>query len=219
MHRIKFTAVLCAGVALVGTLAGCTSGNTNANNATTSNAPAVVVNNNSLTNTTTNTTANASANAGANASASGNANANAGAAAMRVSEVTGNMSSMTGKTVTVEGYAERAYGANAFRLDEDSNATGGVERDLLVVAREGTMPTGMSPGANARVRVTGVVRPVVVSEIEREVGRQGDVALRTVEAEFRNAPAIIAASVQVIGGGQSSTGAANQAANQNANHR
>lgn len=204
MHGNRFTA-LCAGVALAGTLAGCQSTNTNNANANNANA-----------------TTNSNMNAGMNSNGNMNANTNAGAggAAMRVSEVTGNMSTMTGRTVTVEGYAERAYGANAFRLDEDANATGGVESDLLVVGQANAIPTGMTPGANVRVRVTGTVRPVVISEIEREVGRQGDVALRTVEAEFRNAPAIIATSVQVLGGGGQGTNQnANQAANQIASPR
>ena len=143
------------------------------------------------------------ANAANNAVAANNANAanNAAPAAgdnVTVADITGNWNNYAGKTVTVNGWAERAYGPNAFRLDEDSVFTGGIDNDLLVVGASGAIPAGMRSGvADSRVRVTGTVRRFVVAEIERDLGFD---LTNEVEAEFRDKPVLVARSVQQIGG-------------------
>ncbi|HXG85041.1 MAG TPA: hypothetical protein VNI84_13555 [Pyrinomonadaceae bacterium] len=124
-------------------------------------------------------------------------NTNAAAAGdVKVADVTGNANNYVGKTVTVSGWVERAYGANSFRLDEDSVFTGGVDNDLLVVSASGAIPAGLKFGdADAKVRVTGTVRRMVIAEIERDYGFD---LTPEIEAEFRDKPVLAANSVQVI---------------------
>ena len=115
-----------------------------------------------------------------------------------VADITSNWNNYAGKTVTVNGWAERAYGANAFRLDEDSVFTGGVDNDLLVVGAGGVLPAGMRSGnADSRMRVTGTVRRFISAEIERDLGID---LTSEVEAEFRDKPVLVARSVQQIEG-------------------
>ena len=123
-------------------------------------------------------------------------NTAANAGNVRVADITGNMNNYAGKTVTVNGWVERSYSANSFRLDEDSVFTGGVDNDLLVVAKTGIIPAGMKFGsADAGVSVTGTVRAFVVAEIERDLG----IDLTTdIEAEFRDKPVLVATSVRTL---------------------
>lgn len=115
---------------------------------------------------------------------------------VRVADVTGNTNNYIGKTVTVSGWVERSYGANSFRLDEDSVFTGGIDNDLLVVGATNVIPAGMKFGNDdAKVRVTGTVRRVVIADIERDYGFDFDSG---VEAEFRDKAVLVANSVQVI---------------------
>jgi len=115
---------------------------------------------------------------------------------VRVADITGNMNNYAGKTVTVSGWVERTYGANSFELDEDSVFTGGIDNDLLVVGAAGVIPAGMKFGdADAKVRVTGTVRRLVIAEIERDLGFD---LTPEIETEFRDKPVLVANSVQVI---------------------
>ncbi len=113
-----------------------------------------------------------------------------------VADITSNWSNYAGKTVVVNGWVERAYGGNAFRLDEDSVFTGGVDNDLLVVGANGVFPTGLKFGdADSKVRVTGTVRRFVAADIERDYGFD---LIPDVETEFKDKAVLVANSVQVI---------------------
>lgn len=121
----------------------------------------------------------------------------ANAVNVKVADVTGNTNNYLGKTVTVSGWVERSYGANSFRLDEDSVFTGGIDNDLLVVGAANVVPAGLKFGNDdAKVRVTGTVRRVVIAEIERDYGFD---LTPEVETEFRDKAVLVANSVQVIG--------------------
>jgi len=115
---------------------------------------------------------------------------------VKIADITGNMNNYAGKTVTVSGWVERTYGANSFELDEDSVFTGGIDNDLLVVGAANVIPAGMKFGdADAKVRVTGTVRRLVIAEIERDLGFD---LTPEIETEFRDKAVLVANSVQVI---------------------
>ncbi len=118
------------------------------------------------------------------------------AANVTVANIMSNATNYTGRSVTVDGWVERAYGANAFRLDEDSVFTGGIDNDLLVVGAPNVVPAGLRFGTDdARVRVTGTVRTMVAADIERELGWD---LTPEIEAEFNAKPVLVARTVQVI---------------------
>lgn len=150
-------------------------------------------------NSVRNTSATRNMNAATNMNAPSNTNqmTNANSATdVKVADLTGRTADYVGKTVTVEGWVERTYGANSFRLDEDSVFTGGIDNDLLVVGKAGVIPTGLKFGdADAKARVTGTVRRVVIAEIERELG----IDLQPeIETEFRDKAVLVANSIQVV---------------------
>lgn len=162
-------------------------------------ADQTAVNNNAGAVRNTNTTAsNMNTTSNTNAATNMNRTSNTAASAMnvKVADVTGRTADYVGKTVTVEGWVERTYGANSFRLDEDSVFKGGVDNDLLVVGAGGVIPAGLKFGdADAKARVTGTVRRVVIAEIERDLG----IDLQPeIETEFRDKAVLVANSVQVI---------------------
>lgn len=113
-----------------------------------------------------------------------------------VADIMGNTNAYIDKTVVVSAWAEKAYGANAFRLDEDSVFTGGIDNDLLVVGANGVIPAGLKYGdADAKVRITGTVKRMVIADIEREY----DFDLTTdVEVYFKDKPVLVAKTVQVV---------------------
>jgi len=105
-----------------------------------------------------------------------------------------------GRTVTVVADLEEAYGPNAFTLDEDALLRGGIDRDLLVLGRSGTLAQIDDQWLNNKVRVTGTVGVMSVVEVERELGLDLD---RQIEVEVERAGAIlIANSVERVEGQQ-----------------
>ena len=84
---------------------------------------------------------------------------------------------------------EKIVGPNSFTLDEDKLFGG---QDLLVVNPNPKVPIR----ADERVVVTGVLRPLVIADIEREFGFNWDTGFeRQLEAEYKNRPVLIAQSV------------------------
>lgn len=75
-------------------------------------------------------------------------------------------------------------------MDEDKLFGG---QDLLVI-RAGTPKRTVNEGE--KVAVTGVLRPFVVAELERDYDLNWDLTLqRTLEAEYKNKPVFIANEV------------------------
>jgi hypothetical protein len=118
-------------------------------------------------------------------------------AALKVADVTGNVDNYVGKTVTVSSEIDQVYGPRAFKLDDDSPLAGGIDNDLLVL-----VPKNVNIGniddqwKNNKVRASGVVRKMVVRDIEREIGWDLDTRI---ESEFKeNRAVLIANSVERV---------------------
>ena len=80
-------------------------------------------------------------------------------------------------------------GSNAFRLDEDK-LIGGNELLVLVETPQKAVKEG------EKVVTTGVLRPFVVADIERDYDLTWGLDLqRQLEVEYRNKPVLIAESV------------------------
>lgn len=94
-----------------------------------------------------------------------------------------------GQTIAVTGEVEDVRGANAFTLDEDQLLGG---QDLLVLNRN----TGQAVQDDQTVAVTGVLRPFVVADLEREYGFNWDQGfVQQLEAEYRNRPVLVATGI------------------------
>ncbi|MFB2934580.1 hypothetical protein ACE1B6_04820 [Aerosakkonemataceae cyanobacterium BLCC-F154] len=104
-------------------------------------------------------------------------------------EVTENPAQFYGKTVAIAGEVENVTGPNTFTLDEEKLVGG---EDLLVLHT--TPVTAINDGG--KVVVTGVVRPFVVTEIERDYDITWDLNVRReLEAKYRNKPVLISTGV------------------------
>ncbi|BDI14414.1 hypothetical protein ANSO36C_02160 [Nostoc cf. commune SO-36] len=80
--------------------------------------------------------------------------------------------------------------ANSFTLDEDKLFGG---QDLLVI-RAGTPKGVVNEGE--KVAVTGVLRPFVLAELERDYDLQWDLTLqKQLEVEYSNKPVFVATEV------------------------
>lgn len=112
------------------------------------------------------------------------------ALAPKPGELTTNPQLYYGKNLAVTGEVENIRNANSFTLDEDKLFGG---QDLLVI-RAGTPKGTVNEGE--KVAVTGVLRPFVVAELEREYNLKWDLTLqKQLEAEYRNKPVLVATEV------------------------
>lgn len=116
-------------------------------------------------------------------------------------EITQNPEQYYGETLAVTGEVEDIRNEGAFTLDEDKLL--GAE-DLLVVYATPKAETGQpQPSADLpaisdgeTVAVTGVLRPFVVSEFERDYDLTWDLDVqRQLEAEYSNRPVLVATGV------------------------
>ncbi|MBW4563336.1 MAG: hypothetical protein KME32_19745 [Mojavia pulchra JT2-VF2] len=112
------------------------------------------------------------------------------ALAPKPGEITTNPSLYYGKTLAVTGEVEDIRNASSFTLDEDKLFGG---QDLLVI-RAATPKATVNEGE--KVAVTGVLRPFVVAELEREYDLNWDLTLqKKLEAEYSNKPVLVANEV------------------------
>lgn len=111
------------------------------------------------------------------------------ALAPKPGQITSNPGLFYNQPVAVEAEIKEVLDPVAFTLDEDQWFGG---RDLLVVNRSPEVP--IRP--ESKVVVTGIVRPFAVSDITRDYQLTWNLNLqRTVEAEYRNKPVLIAQQV------------------------
>lgn len=107
-----------------------------------------------------------------------------------VEEVSDNPEQFMGQTVTLNGEVAEVLGPNVFRIQEDE-AVGG--SDLIVITTDSQMPVM----EDSQVQVTGEVRQLVITEIERDYNLGWDDTTRTrIEREYTDRPAVVAQSVQ-----------------------
>jgi hypothetical protein len=101
-------------------------------------------------------------------------------------EITKNPSLFYGKNIAVEAEVEKIVSPISFTLDEDKLTS---TKDLLVLNRT----PGQTIKDGERVVVTGVLRPFVVADIERDYDLNWDLTLqRKLEAEYREKPVLVA---------------------------
>lgn len=114
------------------------------------------------------------------------------ALAPKPGEITQNPQQYYNKTLAVTGEVENVRNANAFTLDEDQLLGA---NDLLVIrAPSNGTNTAIDDGETAAV--TGVLRPFVVADLERDYGFNWDTGVQQqLEAEYRNKPVLIANTV------------------------
>lgn len=112
------------------------------------------------------------------------------AQAPKPGEITTDPQQYYGKTLAVTGEVENIRSANSFTLDEDKLFGG---QDLLVILA-GTPKGTVNEGE--KVAVTGVLRPFVVAELERDYDLTWDLTLqKKLEAEYSNKPVLVATEV------------------------
>lgn len=114
------------------------------------------------------------------------------ASAVGAGQIIENPSNYVGKTVTVTGEVEDLHGPRAFEMDSGVNLG-----ELLVLGKDPypQVPDGATNRAfivDDTVTVTGVVRMMVTTEIERELGWDLEPQL---EVEFDRKPVLIAKSL------------------------
>ena len=104
-------------------------------------------------------------------------------------EVTKNPSAFYNKTIAVKAEVEDIISPTSFTLDEDKLTS---TQDLLVL---NTTPSQTIKDGQ-EVVVTGVLRPFVVADIERDYDLNWDLTLqRKLEAEYSQKPALVTKSV------------------------
>jgi len=104
-------------------------------------------------------------------------------------EVTKNPSAYYNKTIAVKAEVEDIISPTSFTLDEDKLTS---TKDLLVL---NTTP-GQTIKDGQEVVVTGVLRPFVVADIERDYDLNWDLTLqKKLEAEYSQKPALVTKSV------------------------
>lgn len=102
------------------------------------------------------------------------------------SEIAANPSLYYNKPIAVEAEIEEIMSPVAFKLD-DEQLVGGQELLVLNRTPQATLRDG------ARVVVTGILRPFVLADIERDYDLTWDLDMqRTLEAEYRNKPVLVA---------------------------
>lgn len=103
-------------------------------------------------------------------------------------KITNNPVPFLGKTVTIEGEVEKVISPTAFMLD--SNEALG-ENDLLVVGAK----SANNVKEDSRVQVTGTVRKVTTTELEREFNLG---PAKEYEVYVQKQPAIVSQTTQVV---------------------
>ncbi|WP_414551242.1 hypothetical protein [Anabaena sp. CCY 0017] len=112
------------------------------------------------------------------------------ALAPKPGEITTNPGLYYGKNLAVTGEVENIRNTSSFTLDEDKLFGG---QDLLVI-RAGNPQGTVNEGE--KVAVTGVLRPFVIAELERDYDLNWDLTLqKTLEAEYSNKPVFVADEV------------------------
>lgn len=120
------------------------------------------------------------------------------APAPKPGEITKNPSQYYGKTLAVTGEVEDILSPNTFTLDEEQLFGA---NDLLVLVANprtatATKPVNTAVRDNETVAVTGVLRPFVVADLEREYDLTWDLNLqRKLEAEYRTRPVLVVQSI------------------------
>ncbi|MGL5194000.1 MAG: hypothetical protein ACRC8Y_10490 [Chroococcales cyanobacterium] len=105
-------------------------------------------------------------------------------------EVADNPNQFMGQTVTLNGEVAEVLGPNVFRIQEDQLIGG---NDIIVITTDAQTPVM----EDSQVQVTGEVRQLVITEIERDYDLGWDDTLRTrIEREYTDRPAIVAQSIQ-----------------------
>ena len=105
-------------------------------------------------------------------------------------EVADNPNQFMGQMVTLNGEVAEVLGPNVFRIQEDQLIGG---NDMIVITTDGQMPVM----EDSQVQVTGEVRQLVITEIDRDYNPGWDDTTRTrIEREYTDRPAIVAQSVQ-----------------------
>jgi hypothetical protein len=108
-------------------------------------------------------------------------------------QLTSNPEQYYGKPLAVTGEVEEIQGANAFTLDEDQLFGG---QELLVLRATPTASNQAAIQDGEKVAVTGVLRPFVVAELERDYDFNWDTGIQQqLEAEYRDKPVLIAEEV------------------------
>lgn len=114
------------------------------------------------------------------------------AAAPEPGELTSDPEQYYNKPIAVTGEVEEIQGANAFTLEEEQLFGG---QDLLVLR---VAPATTTPAIQdgEKVAVTGVLRPFVVADLERDYEFNWDAGVQQqLEAEYREKPVLIAENV------------------------
>lgn len=96
-----------------------------------------------------------------------------------------------GKEVTLIGEVDAVRSARAFELENLDL----FDEQVLVVSRDDILLGGRLPADDQKIRVTGTVRPMVIAEIEREIGWD---LTPEIEAEFSTKPVVVARSVALV---------------------
>jgi hypothetical protein len=108
-------------------------------------------------------------------------------------QLTSNPEQYYGKPLAVTGEVEEIQGANAFTLDEDQLFGG---QELLVLRATPTASNQAAIQDGEKVAVTGVLRPFVVAELERDYDFNWDTGIQQqLEAEYRDRPVLVAEEV------------------------
>jgi len=108
-------------------------------------------------------------------------------------ELASNPEKYYGQPLAVTGEVEEIQGANAFTLDEDELF--GAE-DLLVIRATPTSAGQTAFEDGEKVAVTGVLRPFVIADLERDYDFTWDQGIQqNLEAEYSNRPVLIAEEV------------------------
>lgn len=115
----------------------------------------------------------------------------------RVADITGAPNAFIGKTVTVVAEVVEVYGPRAFTLngvDENSSLAKGAGKAMLtLVPKVGGFPNVDAQWKDGKARVTGVVQPMIVKDVEREIGWELPPNLKS---GFRSRPVLIARSIE-----------------------
>jgi len=110
-------------------------------------------------------------------------------------EITSNPKQYYGRTLAVTGEVEKILSPNTFTLDEDQLF--GASDLLVLVANPKTGNiANTAVKEDETVAVTGVLRPLVVADLEREYGFNWDEGfVKQLEAEYRQKPVLVVQSV------------------------
>lgn len=108
-------------------------------------------------------------------------------------ELTSDPNQYYGKPLAVTGEIEEIQGANAFTL-EDEQLFGA--QDLLVIRATPKNTEQATIQDGEKVAVTGVLRPFVVADLEREYDFTWDAGIQQkLEAEYSNKPVLVAENI------------------------